>query len=376
MLRNIFKLVLLTGVCLLVACSSAKKREPAALVPVEDKAAISAVWSISVGKSETFTMRPALAGDYIFTSSGNGTITKIDVLTGKVMWEVKAPVELSSGPGSDGSVVVVGTAKGSVYAYDANGQKIWEEKVGGEVLTEPLVLSGVAVIRTIDNRFLGLEAKTGKRLWSYVRPQSALALRTSFAMMPIASDALITGFSGGKIGILGINSGNLLWEASLAFPKGFSEIERMTEVAAKPTLVGKRLCAVAFQGRIACGEVGAPNFVWSKEFSSFTGTAQNQDFVYAADEKSHVVAYRAADGVEVWRNETMTWRDVGEPLVVGAWVVMGDSQGYLHVLDQAGGKEVSRVRVDSSAIGAAPIVASGLLIVQTRGGTLAAYRPN
>ena len=146
------------------------------------------------------------------------------------MWEVKAPVELSSGPGSDGSVVVVGTAKGSVYAYDANGQKIWEEKVGGEVLTEPLVLSGVAVIRTIDNRFLGLEAKTGKRLWSYVRPQSALALRTSFAMMPIASDALITGFSGGKIGILGINSGNLLWEASLAFPKGFSEIERMTEV--------------------------------------------------------------------------------------------------------------------------------------------------
>jgi len=56
--------------------------------------------------------------------------------------------------------------------------------------------------------------------------------------------------------------------------------------------------------------------------------------------------------------------------------VMGDSQGYLHVLDQAGGKEVSRVRVDSSAIGAAPIVASGLLIVQTRGGTLAAYRPN
>ena len=72
----------------------------------------------------------------------------------------------------------------------------------------------------------------------------------------------------------------------------------------------------------------------------------------------------------------MTWRDVGEPLAVGAWVVMGDSQGYLHVLDQAGGKEVSRVRVDSSAIGAAPIVASGLLIVQTRGGTLAAYRPN
>lgn len=376
MLRKLISLTLLASLCVLASCSSTKKREPAALVALDDKASLSAVWSVSVGKSDTFVMRPVLAGDYIYTSAGNGSIKKIDVLSGKIVWEVKTPVDLSSGPGSDGSVVVAGTAKGVVYAFDANGQKIWEEMIGGEVLTEPLVLSGIAVVRTIDNRFIGLDVKTGKRLWSYVRPQSALALRTSFAMMPIAADAFITGFSGGKIGILGINSGNLLWEASLAFPKGFSEIERMTEVSARPTIVGKRLCAVAFQGRIACGEVGAGNFLWSKELSSFTGTAQSNEYVFAADEKSHVVAYRSADGVEVWRNETMTWRDVGEPLAVGRWVAMGDSQGYLHLLDQASGKEVARVRVDSSAIGAAPIVAAGLLIVQTRGGTLTAYRPN
>jgi outer membrane protein assembly factor BamB len=195
-------------------------------------------------------------------------------------------------------------------------------------------------------------------------------------MVPVAADAFVTGFSGGKLGVMGALSGNLLWEAALSYPKGFSEIERMTDVTAPPTLMGRRLCAVAFQGRIACGDLSAGSFTWAKDFSSFTGTAQSQDFVFAADEKSHVVAFRAADGVEVWRNDSMTWRDVGEPIAVGRLLVMGDSQGYLHFLDQASGKAIGRVRVDSSSISAAPIVVNGLLIVQTRAGTLSAYRPN
>jgi outer membrane protein assembly factor BamB len=55
---------------------------------------------------------------------------------------------------------------------------------------------------------------------------------------------------------------------------------------------------------------------------------------------------------------------------------MGDKQGYLHFLEQSSGQAIARVRVDSSGVSAAPIVANGLLIIQTRGGTLSAYRPN
>jgi len=377
MTKSLPKLVCaLITIGFLASCSSVKKREPAPLTKVDDKISVVSVWSSSVGKSDTFVMRPVLAGDYLYTSSGNGTISKIEVLTGKTVWQAKTPSDISSGPGSDGSVVVVGSSKGLVYAFDSSGQKIWEDKVGNEVLTEPLVLGGVAVIRTIDNRFIGLDAKTGKRRWSYVRPQTALALRNSFPMVPVAADAFVTGFSGGKIGVIGLSSGSLLWETSLSYPKGFSEIERMTDVSARPTILGRRLCAVSFQGKIACGDVSSGNLTWTKDFSSHTGTAQSQDFVFAADEKSNVVAYRAADGVEVWRNETMTWRDVGEPLAVGRMVVMGDKQGYLHFLEQSSGTAIARVRVDSSVISAAPIVANGLLIVQTRGGTLSAYRPN
>ncbi len=47
----------------LAACSSTKKREPASLTKLEEKISVTSVWSTSVGKSDTFVMRPVLAGD-------------------------------------------------------------------------------------------------------------------------------------------------------------------------------------------------------------------------------------------------------------------------------------------------------------------------
>jgi outer membrane protein assembly factor BamB len=63
-------------------------------------------------------------------------------------------------------------------------------------------------------------------------------------------------------------------------------------------------------------------------------------------------------------------------LAAGRLLLMGDKQGYLHFLEQSSGVAVARIRVDSSPINAAPIVANGLLIVQSRSGSLAAYKPN
>ena len=115
---------------------------------------------------------------------------------------------------------------------------------------------------------------------------------------------------------------------------------------------------------------------WAKDFSSFTGIAQTQDKIFSSNDKSHIYAFKSSNGAEVWRNESLTWRDVGEPLAVGKLLFVGDGQGYLHILSQDSGDFLGRIRVDSSRIVAAPLAVAGVIVVQTRGGTLAAYRPN
>lgn len=374
--KSLFTLaVVMATVVMLSACSGSKRRLAANLVPVTDSLELTRAWSLNVGKSTSYNFRPIAIGDELYTASADGEIYRIDAVNGRVVWSTKVGSSVSSGVGTDGRVVAIASPKGIVYAYDANGGKLWQESVGSEVLTEPVVGAGVVVVRTIENRFIGLDAATGKRRWVYQRPQSALSLRTSYGMLPINNEVILTGFSAGKFGIVALATGNLIWESALSAPRGYSEIERLSDITAAPSLLGARMCAVSYQGKLGCGDIKSGSMAWTKDFSSYSGVAQAPERVFAVNEKSYVVAFKANNGEEIWRNEKMVWRDLGEPLAVGKVLIAGDSEGYAHVLSQENGDFLGRVRVDSSRISAAPVAVGGVIAIQTRGGTLAGYRP-
>ncbi|CAM3692934.1 outer membrane protein assembly factor BamB [Polynucleobacter antarcticus] len=360
----------------LAACSgSARVRKPAELVPVSNQFDLVPVWSTSIGSSEPFSFHPTVAGDAVYTASHRGNVMKIDLRTGQKIWEASAPDRLSIGPGSDGRTTAVVTTKGVVYAYDDTGKAIWNMNLGSEVLTAPVVAGGVVVIRTLDNRFVGLDALTGVRKWTYQRQQSALSLRVGYGMLPIANEVIVTGFAGGRFGMIAIANGGLVWETPVSFPKGFSEIERLNDVTAKPSMEGDVICAVSYQGRIGCGQARTGNLLWFKDYSSYTGTAQSPDLVFSANERSYVTAFSVKDGSQFWENTQLSFRGVGEPLAIGKVLLMGDAQGYVHAFSQEKGEMLARIRHDSSPITAAPIAVSGLILVQSQGGKLAAYSP-
>ena len=369
-------LVLGSVVLALVACSGGSRvRKPAELVPVSNQFDLSPVWSTSIGSSEPFNFHPAVAGDAVFAASHRGNLTKLDLRTGEKLWEVSVPDRLSIGPGSDGRTTAVVTTKGTVYAYDETGKPIWNVSVGSEVLSEPVVAGGVVIIRALDNRFIGLDAQTGVRKWSYQRQQSALSLRVGYGMLAIGNEVIVTGFAGGRFGMIAIANGGLVWETPISFPKGFSEIERLNDVTAKPSMDGETICAVSYQGRIGCGQARTGNLLWFKDYSSYTGTAQSPDLVFSSNEKSYVTAFTVKDGSQLWENTQLTFRDVGEPMAVGKVLLVGDAQGYVHALSQANGEMLARIRHDSSPISAAPIAVNGLILIQSQGGKLAAYSP-
>ncbi len=369
-------LVLGAVVIALAACSgSSRVRKPAELVTVTNQFDLQPVWSTSIGSSESFNFHPIVAGDAVYAASHGGNLVKIDLATGNKVWSVSVPENLSVGPGSDGRTTVAVTTKGVVYAYDDTGKPIWNVSVGSEVLSEPVVAGGVVVVRALDNRFIGLDALTGAKKWTYQRQQAALSLRVGYGMLAIGNEVIVTGFTGGRFGMIAIANGGLVWETPVSFPKGFSEIERLNDVTAKPSMEGDILCAVSYQGRIGCGQARTGNLLWFKDYSSYTGTSQSTDMVFSANDKSYVTAFATKDGTQVWENTQLTFRDVGESLAVGRVLLMGDAQGYIHAFSQANGEMVARIRHDSSPISAAPIAVGGLILVQSQGGKIAAYSP-
>jgi outer membrane protein assembly factor BamB len=360
----------------LIGCSgNSRVRKPAELAPVTNQFEMRPVWETSVGSSQTFNFHPAVAGDAVYAASHSGNLSKIDLATGKKVWEVSVPERLAIGPGSDGRTTVAVGIKGTVYAFDDSGKSLWKVSIGSEVLSEPVVAGGVVVVRTLDNRFVGLDAQTGTRKWNYQRPQSALSLRVGYGMLPVNNEVVVTGFSGGRFGMIALANGGLIWETPISFPEGFSEIERLNDVTAKPSMEGEIVCAVSYQGRIGCGQVRTGNLLWYKDFSSYTGTAQSTELVFSSNEKSHISAFAAKDGTLVWENTKLTFRNVGESLAIGRVLLMGDAEGYVHAFSQSNGDNIARFRHDSSPISAAPIAVGGLILIQSQGGKLAAYSP-
>ena len=360
----------------LVACSgNSRVRKPNELVTVTNQFDMQPVWTTSVGSSETFNFHPVVAGDMVYAASHRGNLAKIDLATGNKIWEVSVPERLAIGPGSDGRTTVAVSTKGTVFAYDEAGKSIWKVSVGSEVLSEPIVAGGIVIVRALDNRFIGLDAQTGVRKWVYQRQQSALSLRVGYGMLAINNEVIVTGFTGGRFGMIAIANGGLVWETPVSFPKGFSEIERLNDVTAKPSMEGDIVCAVSYQGRIGCGQARTGNLIWFKDYSSYTGTSQSTDMVFSANEKSYVTAFATKDGTQVWENTQLTYRDLGESLAVGRVLLMGDAQGYIHAFSQANGEMVARIRHDSSPISAAPVAVGGLILIQSQGGKITAYSP-
>ena len=360
----------------LIGCSgNSRVRKPTELLPVTNQFEMQPIWETSVGSSETFNFHPAVAGDAVYAASHSGNLSKIDLATGKKVWEVSVPERLAIGPGTDGRITVAVGIKGTVYAFDDSGKPLWNVNIGSEVLSEPVVAGGMVVVRALDNRFVGLDAQTGARKWVYQRPQSALSLRVGYGMLPINNEVVVTGFSGGRFGMIAIANGGLIWETPVSFPKGFSEIERLNDVTAKPSMEGETVCAVSYQGRIGCSQVRTGNLLWYKDFSSYTGTAQSAELVFSSNEKSHISAFATKDGTPVWENTKLTFRNVGESLAIGRVLLMGDAEGYVHAFSQSNGENIARFRHDSSPISAAPIAVGGLILIQSQGGKLAAYSP-
>jgi len=297
--------------------------EPAApLVDIKTTAEARIVWQSGVGKSPEYDFFPAVDAKAVFAASADGDITRIDAATGKQDWRVNPGEKLSGGVGAGENLVLVGTPKGMVLAFEqANGKALWKAKISSEVLSAPKTSGGVVVVRSGDSRIFGLSATDGKRKWTYERATPTLALRSS-AGVAIANDIAYVGFAGGKLVALGINDGKVLWEASVAQPKGTTEIERIADITSLPVVDGRIVYAVAFQGRVAGVDRSSGRMLWTRDISSYNGLGVDGTHVYVTHAGGAVYAVDYASGKSYWRQGALLNRQVSAPTPLGGYVAV------------------------------------------------------
>jgi outer membrane protein assembly factor BamB len=353
----------------LTGCGGSPTVKPAELVKFKPNAQAKVLWRASVGGADVYIFTPAVYEGAVYAASAGGTLARFDVATGKQVWRVDTKQPLSGGVGADGDLVVVATKKGAVLAYTLNGKLAWKSQVSSEVLMAPRAGQGIVVVRSGDGRIHALDVKDGKLQWEYRFTLPPLVLRADSGVA-IYRGMVLAGLAAGKVVALNLTNGTVLWEATLAQPKGANELERITDIAAAPSVDSDQACAVTFQGRIGCYDLTRGSLLWSRDASSSVALAVDPITIYMSDARSTVFAMDKNTGATIWKQDKLLARQASAPVQVGLFVAVGDFEGYIHFLDRDDGGFAVRLPTDGSAIKARPLRLGQNILVQTREGSL------
>jgi outer membrane protein assembly factor BamB len=340
------------------------------------KSKLSVQWKVDVGDGygdQNINLVPAVSESVVFAADHEGVIQARKRLTGEKLWDVDAELPFSAGPVLSKDKLILATRDAEVAAYSvADGALQWKASVSSSVLALPAVGSGVVVVRGSDGRLTGLDEKNGATLWIHDRTAPALAVRSKGGPA-IAGELVLDGFGGGKLTALRLKTGQPEWETLVALARGRSEVDRLLDVNATPVVKSDMIYVSGYQGGVAAVSLKDGEVQWRQEKQfTHTGLTGNRRSLFMSDALSDVWRLDQRDGGDLWKQKELHQRRLTAPIPIKDKLVVGDYQGFVHVLSQDDGSLTAREEVDDTAIQAAPVVFDDVVYVYTSGGKLAA----
>jgi outer membrane protein assembly factor BamB len=362
----------------LAACSKDKEIDPPAeLMEFPTTMRVQRAWDASMsGEAEALRLGLGLTinAGTVYGAGRGGDVAAFDLDTGKQRWRTRTKVALAGGTGADDATVAVGSSDGWVVALNAaDGVERWRTQVKGEVIAAPGVSERAIIVRTVDGKLRGLAAADGKQLWEYEQPIPRLTLRGTSKPV-ISGDMAICGFDNGKVVAVSLSDGSLVWEATVAPPRGRTELERLVDIDSAVKISDDDVYAVGFQGRVAMLARETGQVWWSHEASSYRGLAIDDANIYLSNADGEVVALSRRSGAELWRQNGLLHRGLSAPIATADAVVVADFQGFVHFLDKTTGAFAGRASAGGARVSNAPLEGDGMVLVINDVGHIAAFR--
>lgn len=362
------------GLLWLSGCASDTTEKPAELVDFEPEATINTVWSKDVGSGtgeNGVVLQPWYSGTTVFVANDDGKILALDKTTGRKKWKVNTGQVLTAGVGGGDSMIFVSSAEGQLSAYwQRNGEQVWEVDLDTEMLAPVAAERGVVVVRTTDGLLTALSSANGEKLWTYRFEVPSLSLRGT-ATPVLFQGGVLCGSDDGRLAVLRQDTGQLLWDVPVAVSSGSSELARVIDVDIPVVIDGRVLFAAAYQGRVVAISTNNGKVLWARDKSVYLPMALDDYMLYVVDSRTFISGLNRYTGSTVWTQEELRARPASGVAVYKDFVVIGDFEGYLHVLDASDGRMVARKDM-GSRINVQPHVDGDLLFIIDQSGEMSA----
>lgn len=324
--------------------------EPKKLNSFSSQRDIKILWKNSFkGENDIGNFLPDFNAQKIFFGDSSGNVSSINPLDGNKNWSVQLNV-LASGTTAGFGIVVVADIDGNVIALDQeDGKRLWTSNVKGEVLSRVAIDAKIVVVKTGAGQLIGLNKDNGEILWSYRSKLPLLTVRGNSS--PIIVDNLIyTSFDNGRLGVFELNSGFQVWDGAISFVSGVSELENLIDSDSDPVIDGGLIYTTNYQGNINIFDPAQKRSVWTHESSSFYSPLISRGMLMVVDENSEIKSFALKTLLESWKNVEYLNRSLSNAVSYKGNVIVGDYEGYVHVIDTLNGKTIGREKLSRNPI--------------------------
>ncbi len=333
------------------------------------------LWRVDVAKnSAEGVFQPAVIADRVWVSSENGEVLELDSDSGRVIQRLTLKQDLAAGIAANADHFYVITKQAKLMAHlRADGSARWTVTLSSLPTSPAQVAGDKVIVQTQDGRVSAFDSRDGRQLWVYQHNLPALTVRHSGSLQALGGEVALLGMSGGRLGVLNLASGELIWESAVTLPRGATELERIADVASPPVFDGNMVCAVAFQGRVACLDAKSGTPLWSRELSSSRGLTFDARLLYVTADDGTVHAFDRYSGTPMWKQEGLRYRGVSAPALLNGQVLVYDAEGYAHLLSSLDGSLVGRLATGGNELQGRPLnVSAQRVLLQTENGRILA----
>lgn len=379
MQRIIIITLLVISLILSASCSKNKKKkkfEPVEIQDIVQVGQFKKIWTKKLDgsdKSFGYKLIPFVDNKDMFVASQNGNIVKLEADTGNQIWSKNLDVELSAGPGVGTDILLLGTPEGSVFALSKDtGEQLWSVKLSSEILSPPVIDNQIAIVRAQDGRVYALSTETGERKWLFDTNIPNLTLRGNSKPILKAGRVYI-GFDNGKVAAIKQESGEVIWLQNVVDSKGKTELARIVDIDGDMALISTDLYLSSAVGKTIAVATESGRVIWSVDKGSAVGVTASRNNLYIRDLKSNIHALSRSSGTEEWKTTEYNYRLLTRPTFYLGDLVVGDLDGYIHILDGEDGHTLARTRMGKSNFFSAPLNTGSMLIAYNKDGTLTAF---
>lgn len=339
--------------------------------------------------STVLATAPVVAGGTVYAMDANGYVSAHaqDNLD-KVKWVSDAPVVdedeevLGGGLVVAGSQLFVATGQGDMFSLNvANGSEMWKRNLGLPMRSAPKIHMGVLFVSTVDDQLFAIDSATGGILWQH----RGLGERTSFlsAVSPaIGENIVVVAYSSGEIYGLAADTGQEIWNDSLALTRKTSATSIFTGFGGDPVVTGGIAFASSSNGLTAATHLLTGRRLWEQEIAAADTPWLAGNFLFTLTSDGQVAAVYARDGRVKWSYQLDRFANPDRqldpyhwygPMMLGGQLAVFGGHGVLLLLSPQDGSLIAQVEIPED-VQMAPVVAGGTLYLVTGDATLHALR--